>query len=268
VIYTNRITGEKLTDRIDLQIKTALDQTSMRLSYKVDSPLDTLFDPESVRNYGRLSQFLWRLKCCEYHLTANWKKARHQTVLTLVGDDSGLARRQIAVRHKLLTTIRALNEFFSTDVVLASGRGLEASIAEASDIDTLIKKHHLHVNGLMKGTFLSNDSLEHHNAIGLLIETINLYADLEDEIEETINRMLDEIESAENFEEEGDAFIRRIRNELADEAFQISQVNHEFDDRLDAVYRLTARRDAPTELQRLEVRLQFCIQSPARETDT
>jgi hypothetical protein len=52
--YTNGVTGEKLTDRIDLQIKTALDQASMKLSYRVDSPLDTLFDPESLANLPKI----------------------------------------------------------------------------------------------------------------------------------------------------------------------------------------------------------------------
>jgi hypothetical protein len=259
ISYTNRVTGERLTDRIDLQIKSIVDQTSMRLSYKVDSPLDSVFDPESMVNYRRLSQLLWKLKCCEYRLTANWKKARHQLLLSIIGNDGGLSRRQNIVRHKLLTTVRALNEFVSTDVVLASGKELESWISKVSDFDDLVKRHRIHVNGLMKGTLLATDFIEHYNALGLLTETMNRYADLEDEIEGIIEKMIDDIEDAENFDEDGDRYMKRIRDDLADAAFHVSQLNSEFDDRLEALFALASRKDSPSELQRLELRLMFCM---------
>jgi hypothetical protein len=260
--YTNKETGEKLTDRIDLQIKTALDHASMKLSYRVDSPLDTLFDPESLANYRKLSQFLWRFKCCEYHLTAGWRKAKRQQILSLIGDHSNLSRRQNMVRHRMLTTIRAFNEFFSTDVVLSGGRILEAQVPEIHDIDTLIRRHHLHVNGLMKGTFLTDEFLAHRDAIGRLVQTVDLYAELEDEIDTLIDRMLDRIEDSEDFADEGDTLIRKFKAEVEDVAHQVSQLGHEFDDRLDAVYALASRKEAQTELQRLEVRLKYCIGNP------
>ena len=261
--YTNKTTGEKLTDRIDLQMKSSYNETSVKLSYTVDSPLNFVFDPESMANYRRLSQLLWKFKCCEYHLTANWKRKKHQTVLAIVGEDNGLSRTLSSVRHKMLTTVRALNEFISTDIVLSNGKDLMESLSSIHDLDTLITKHRMHVNTLMRGTLLANDFLEHQNALGLLIETINKYADLEDEIESIIDRMLDDIEHAENFDEEGDAFIQRIHEELADAKYQVYLVNSDFEERVEKLHALTSRKDAPNELRRLNIRLAFCMPRPA-----
>jgi hypothetical protein len=159
----------------------------------------------------------------------------------------------------MLTTIRAFAEFFSTDVVIAGGKDLESKLPMIHDIDTLIKKHHLHVNSLMKGTLLTNEFLDHQNAIAMLVEAVNRYAALEDAIEGIIDQMLDRIDDSENFAEDGDVLIHRFREELQDSAYQVSQILREFDDRLDAVYSLASRKDAPAELQRLEVRLSFCV---------
>jgi hypothetical protein len=90
---TNKLTGEKLTERIDLQIKTALDHASMKLVYRVDSPLDTLFDPESLANYRKLSKLLWRFKCCEYHLTARWRTAKRLQILHVIARSTSFSPR-------------------------------------------------------------------------------------------------------------------------------------------------------------------------------
>jgi hypothetical protein len=263
VYYTNRTTKEKLIDRIDFQIKSTTDRSSIRLSYRVDSPLDSVFDPESMQCYRRLSQFLWRLKCCEYHLTSNWKNVKKfQTIVRIAAGHSGLSRTQNILRYKMLTTVRALNEFFSTDVVLSSGRRLEKVLEGVADFDVMMKVHRVHVNDLMKGTFLSNAFVEYENALGLVIEVINRYADFEDEIEGLLDHIMDDIGRAENFDEECEVYLRQIREGLSDAAYQVALMSAEFEERLVSLHSLTARKDAVLELQRLELRLLFCLVRP------
>ncbi|KAH0795597.1 Spc97 / Spc98 family protein [Histomonas meleagridis] len=257
-LYTNKLTGEHLLDRIDLQMKTGLDKSNVQLSYKVDSPLNFLLNPESISNYRRISQILWKLKCCEYHLSDNWKKSRQQFSFDF---DSRLSRLQNTLRHLILTTIHTLNEFVSTDVILVSGRKLEDSMKNVSDIDELLELHQKHIRNLMKSTLLTDEFIEIQNAFGLILDTANKFNDLEDEIESIYDNYIDEIQNTDKFEEESEVIIQRMKNDLSDAYFQIEGLKEEFQNRVNELYELAAQGSNSLELQRLELRLLFCCEN-------
>ncbi|KAG8860111.1 Microtubule-nucleating Tub4p (gamma-tubulin) complex component [Tulasnella sp. 330] len=58
------------------------------LEYKVDAPIDTVLDPESMRKYLRLFGHLWRMKRVDSALSACWMKitSGSRTFLQLPGD--------------------------------------------------------------------------------------------------------------------------------------------------------------------------------------
>jgi gamma-tubulin complex component 3 len=44
------------------------------LEYKVDAPIDTVLDPDSMIKYLKLFNHLWRVKRIEVALGASWKR--------------------------------------------------------------------------------------------------------------------------------------------------------------------------------------------------
>lgn len=44
------------------------------LEYKVDAPIDTVLDPDSMIQYQRLFNHLWKMKRVEGVLTAGWSR--------------------------------------------------------------------------------------------------------------------------------------------------------------------------------------------------
>lgn len=44
------------------------------LEYKVDAPLDTVLDPESMRKYMTLFQHLWQMRRVDVTLTQGWAR--------------------------------------------------------------------------------------------------------------------------------------------------------------------------------------------------
>ncbi|KAF7728906.1 Gamma-tubulin complex component 3 [Apophysomyces ossiformis] len=44
------------------------------LEYRVDSPINTVFSPQAMRQYLQMFSFLWRLKRMEYTLSACWRR--------------------------------------------------------------------------------------------------------------------------------------------------------------------------------------------------
>ena len=198
------------------------------------------------------------LKCCENHLSANWKKSRQQISFDF---DSKLSRLQSKLRHSILTTIHTLNEFVYKYVILVSGCQLEDSIKNIHDIDDLLVLHQNHVKNLMRNTLLTDEFIEFQNAFGLILETANKFNDLEDEIESIYDNYIDEIQSTDNFEEESEAIIQRMKSDLSDAYFQIEGLNEEFQTRVSGLYELAAQGTDSVELQRLELRLLFCCEN-------
>ena len=72
---------------------------------------------------------------------------------------------------------------------------------------------------------------------------------------------IDEIQSIDNFEEESEAIIQRMKSDLSDAYFQIEGLNEEFQTRVSGLYELAAQGTDSVELQRLELRLLFCCEN-------
>ena len=260
----NPITKENLTHRIDISIdkvpEEEIDPLEISLTYNIDSPLDMVCDPKSMRNYKQLSQLLWRLKCCEFRLNACWKRARLPSFLAEV-QEVGFDRLQNGMRHTMIITIRAINEFLSTDVVLSGHHQLLADLDKAEDIDSVLKIHQVHMNHLMKNTLLTKTFSKQRKALFEMIQIIFQYNDLEDELEnlndDLVNKMLNDSISDQG--NDAIAFIDQMRKNLSDLTYQLKDVYDDFNQKLLDLYYLIHESDDSMELQRLKFRLLFCI---------
>lgn len=257
--YTNPLTKEKLIDRIDFKMKTQVDQ-EIKLAYKVNAPLDSILDPESLSNYYQLSQLIWKLKCSEFVLNSNWKRSKRQD-LADYDEYERISRKQNIVRHSMLTTIRAINEFISTDVILSNVQKLNEAFRKADDFDNLLKLHTHHVNTLMKNTLMTNEFADHQNALKSLLDVIKQFNDLEEEIENTYDLLTDALsgDADGGISADASAAIERIIDDLNEDEERITDLNNEFNEKLSELYKLTSGKATSIELQQLELRILFCI---------
>ena len=160
----------------------------------------------------------------------------------------------------MLTTIRAINEFISTDVILSNCQKFNEAFEKTDDFDSLLKLHRSHVNAMMRNTLMTNEFSEHQNALGGLLEVINNFNELEKEIENNYDRLFDELsDNNDNSMVDTDAIINRIIADLGEENERISEISAEFDEKLGALYKLSSGKANSIELQRLELRLLFCM---------
>ena len=257
--YTNTLTQEKLIDRLDFQLKPNIDQTNIQITYNVESPLDSLLDPDSLDNYYALSKLIWKLKCAEFHLNSNWKQSK-RPIADFVRGYEHLARIQNIVRHSMLTTVRALNEFISTDVVLSSCQHFNDYLSKANDFDDILKQHRNHINSMMRNTLMTNEYIHLQNAISDLLEVINNFNDLELEIELKYDTLLDKILENDDFESEVDrsSDIANCISDITAAAESFSSYGNMFNEKFAILYNLAAENPGSIELQRLELRLLFC----------
>ena len=266
--YTNSKTKEKLIDRIDFQMKSRIDQSSIKLTYRVDSPLDSIFDPESLNNYYTISQLIWKLKCSEFYLSSNWKRSRRPNSDFIDGYDR-ISRLQNIIRHSMLTTVRAINEFISTDVIHSSCQHFNQYLSKANDFDDLLKQHREHVNSMMRNTLLTNEYINLQGALARLLEIISNFNQFENEFENAYDAILESLMGNDDFqtyfdddpEETPEDKFTRILRFIKKSSKKLKYIGIEFNNRLNELYQLTSENSSSIELQRLELRLLLCKNS-------
>jgi hypothetical protein len=71
----NPETGENLILGLDHTIRDSdfIDFTSIRLIYKIETPLEAFLDPKSIHQYKKLSNLIWKFKFYEIKLGKQWK---------------------------------------------------------------------------------------------------------------------------------------------------------------------------------------------------
>ncbi|GAA6044414.1 hypothetical protein JCM8097_007451 [Rhodosporidiobolus ruineniae] len=126
------------------------------LEYKVDAPLSTVLDPESLEQYRAMFKHLWEIKRVEYSLNEGWR-----TLMT----NSRVLKRDSAVAYDLHQTRIALSEmlFFvrqveyycHLEVIACQWTELEAFVEKKEgDLDKLIEAHRRYLTKLVEKALL------------------------------------------------------------------------------------------------------------------
>lgn len=145
------------------------------LEYKVDAPIDTVIDPDSMENYLKIFHHLWKMKRVEGALSALWNRiaagarsflggaggggrggGRRSSVQSEVLDDLQCEWHQIRiVLCEMIHFMRQLQAFSQLEVIECSWKELMDFITKKEgDLDGLIHAHRVYLDRMVKKILL------------------------------------------------------------------------------------------------------------------
>ncbi|CAE6401773.1 unnamed protein product [Rhizoctonia solani] len=126
------------------------------LEYKVDAPLDTVLDPESMRKYMTLFQHLWQMRRVDVTLTQGWARlaSASKTIARVPELQSSWHQARI-VLAEMIHFIRQMQSFSHLEVIDVSWKRLvEFTQKKEGDLDALIEAHQMYLERIEKKVLL------------------------------------------------------------------------------------------------------------------
>ena len=257
--YTNVTTNECLTDRIDMQKRWTIQPlpSEALIKYLVNSPIDAFLGKDALSKYDLIGQLVWKLKCCECQLASDWRNARRLQYLRKLGFDS---RKLCFVRHRMFCFIRTVTEYLSTDVIICSGKNMEAAMDKCEDFDEMLRIHEDRLNLLLKGSFQVSQYSKVLKSLIEMIDKINEFADIVKEVDAVYQSVINQMKKQRTVKRTT-PFFETTKEELGEIMSRVGQVRNDFNDQLSTFY-ATCFDDANSiEMQHLENRVYWCVQN-------
>ncbi|CEL61828.1 Gamma-tubulin complex component 3 homolog OS=Xenopus laevis GN=tubgcp3 PE=1 SV=1 [Rhizoctonia solani AG-1 IB] len=126
------------------------------LEYKVDAPLDTVLDPESMRKYMTLFQHLWQMRRVDVTLTQGWARlASASKTIARVPELQSSWHQVRIVLAEMIHFIRQMQSFSHLEVIDVSWKRLvEFTRKKEGDLDALIEAHQTYLERIEKKVLL------------------------------------------------------------------------------------------------------------------
>ncbi|KAF8606058.1 gamma-tubulin complex DGRIP91/SPC98 component [Ceratobasidium sp. AG-I] len=126
------------------------------LEYKVDAPLDTVLDPESMRKYMTLFQHLWQMRRVDVTLTQGWARLASASKTISRVPELGSSWHQVRiVLAEMVHFIRCMQSFSHLEVIDVSWKRLvEFTHKKEGDLDALIEAHQQYLERIEKRVLL------------------------------------------------------------------------------------------------------------------
>lgn len=143
------------------------------LEYKVDAPIDTILDPDSMVKYLKLFNHLWKMKRMESTLSQGWMKiaGASRTFLRLPGSlgslhfDFSHAQQTVDLEYdwhqiriimaEMIHFIRQMQAYCQLEVIACSWKILtEFFQRREGDLDAMIEAHRSYLDRMIKKVFL------------------------------------------------------------------------------------------------------------------
>eukprot|EP00808_Paulinella_micropora_P028728 g71851.t1 len=128
------------------------------LDLEVKSPLNAVIPEQALNLYRRLFRFLWRLKRLEFALASLWKQHTKLTQRRELRDlpvlEPVLLQAHL-LRNEMTQLVRNLLNYVMCEVLEAAWQELEIKLAEAQDLDALIRAHDAYLTTLMEKSLLA-----------------------------------------------------------------------------------------------------------------
>ncbi|KAL0083468.1 Spc98 family-domain-containing protein, partial [Phycomyces blakesleeanus] len=137
------------------------------LDYHVDSPINTVFSQQSMNQYLRIFNFMWRLKRVEYTLSSAWRRwgTASRTFASIPEMDQDLHQAQLAI-SRMVHFIYQLQHYYLFEVLECSWEKLASFIENKSiDLDSIIEAHSSYLDKITEKGFLDggkNQTLSIH----------------------------------------------------------------------------------------------------------
>ncbi|SJL02046.1 related to Spindle pole body component alp6 [Armillaria ostoyae] len=126
------------------------------LEYKVDAPIDTVIDPESMIKYLKLFSHLWQMKRIEGALSQGWMRVGGDTRSFLRVPDLEFQWHQIRiVNAEMIHFIRQMQAYCHLEVIECSWKVLiEFLNKKEGDLDAMISAHRTYLDRMVKKVLL------------------------------------------------------------------------------------------------------------------
>ncbi|KAF8845758.1 gamma-tubulin complex, component 3 [Paxillus ammoniavirescens] len=126
------------------------------LEYKVDAPIDTILDPDSMMKYLKLFNHLWKMKRVESTLSQGWMRVAGASRTFLKLPDLEYDWHQIRiVMAEMVHFIRQMQAYCQLEVMECSWKILtEFFYKREGDLDTMIDAHRSYLDRMVKKVFL------------------------------------------------------------------------------------------------------------------
>ncbi|KAF8559126.1 gamma-tubulin complex, component 3 [Imleria badia] len=126
------------------------------LEYKVDAPIDTILDPDSMVKYLKLFNHLWKLKRMESTLSQGWMKIAGASRTFLRLPDLEYDWHQIrVVMAEMIHFVRQMQAYCQLEVIACSWKILtEFFQKREGDLDAMIEAHRSYLDRMVKKVFL------------------------------------------------------------------------------------------------------------------
>ncbi|KAK0206607.1 gamma-tubulin complex, component 3 [Desarmillaria ectypa] len=126
------------------------------LEYKVDAPIDTVIDPESMIKYLKLFNHLWQMKRIEGALSQGWMRVAGDTRSFLRVPDLEFQWHQIRiVNAEMIHFIRQMQAYCHLEVIECSWKVLiEFLNKKEGDLDAMISAHRTYLDRMVKKVLL------------------------------------------------------------------------------------------------------------------
>ncbi|KAG8748429.1 Microtubule-nucleating Tub4p (gamma-tubulin) complex component [Ceratobasidium sp. 414] len=126
------------------------------LEYKVDAPLDTVLDPDSMRKYTTLFQHLWQMRRVDLALTQGWARlASASKTIARVPELKSSWHQARIVLAEMIHFIRQMQSFSHLEIIDVSWKRLvEFTHKKEGDLDALIEAHQQYLERIEKRVLL------------------------------------------------------------------------------------------------------------------
>ncbi|OHS96978.1 Spc97 [Tritrichomonas foetus] len=256
--YTNSITHEILTDRLDMMKKWSVQPTAPEalITYLVNPPIDAFLGKYTLQQYDLVGHLIWKLKCCECQLCFDWHNARRLQMLEALGFKS---RRFCLLRHLILFTVRTVLQYLSTDVILVSFKEMEEKMKIAECFDDLFSAHHAYMEKILRGSFQTPEFSSHNRAFHKILETAGELTDIGQELEGIHASVLSQAKKNKGWAKKTNPFFTHALEEVADANRRVIATYAKFNEQIAEFYLLSFDNMWSMEMNQLEVRLRSCV---------
>ncbi|KAI0268209.1 gamma-tubulin complex DGRIP91/SPC98 component [Gloeopeniophorella convolvens] len=126
------------------------------LEYKVDAPLDTVLDPDSMVKYLKLFNHLWKMKRIENTMTRGWLRTASATKAFIRMPEIEPEWHKIRlITAEMIHFIRQMAAYCHLEVIECSWKALMDFVNEKKgDLDALIEAHRLYLDRTVKKILL------------------------------------------------------------------------------------------------------------------
>ncbi|KAI0307117.1 gamma-tubulin complex DGRIP91/SPC98 component [Multifurca ochricompacta] len=126
------------------------------LEYKVDAPLDTVLDPDSMVKYLKLFNHLWKMKRIESTMTKGWVRTASATKTFIrICELEPQWHKIRLITAEMIHFIRQMAAYCHLEVIECSWKTLMDFINEKEgDLDALISAHRVYLDRMVKKILL------------------------------------------------------------------------------------------------------------------